>query len=250
MTVVLLELDPECRRIEVATLRYGGYAVARARTIEQTISLVRARRAGAVLVDPGGSEATKIVEALRARTDSPIFVVADFGGEMDAIAVLDAGADDCLSKPFGAEELLARLRASVRRARRSDVVAPLVTDHFTIDIAARRVFRADGSEILLTGVEFRMIEVLLRHPGHLVLRAQLLEEIWGARGKRNPNYLRVFVARVRQKIEPDPAHPRYLLTATGLGLVFDLGGSHVHQMTVDPARVGEPLSRDSEESCL
>lgn len=231
MTVVLLELDPESRRIEVATLRYGGYEVATARTTEQAITQVRARRAGAVLVDPGRSDAAKIVETLRARTDLPIFVVAEFGGELDAIAVLDAGADDCISKPYGVEELLARLRASVRRVRRSDVVAPFVTDDFTIDIAARRVFHSDGSEIFLTGVEFRMIEVLLRHPGHLVPREQILEEIWGARGKHNPNYLRVFVARIRQKLEPDPAHPRYLLTAPGLGLVLDLGGGQAHSGT-------------------
>ena len=107
-------------------------------------------------------------------------------------------------------------------------MAPFVTDDFTIDIAARRVFHSDGSEIFLTGVEFRMIEVLLRHPGHLVPREQILEEIWGARGKHNPNYLRVFVARIRQKLEPDPAHPRYLLTAPGLGLVLDLGGGQAN----------------------
>jgi two-component system, OmpR family, KDP operon response regulator KdpE len=228
MTVVLLELDPDSRRIEVATLRYGGYEVARVRTIEQAITQVRARRADAILVDPGTSEAVTIVESLRARTDSPIFVVGEFGAEIDAIAVLDAGADDCLSKPFSAEEMLARLRASVRRVRRSDVMLPFVNDDFTIDLAARRVFHPDGSEIFLTGVEFRMIEILLRHPGHLVSREQILEEIWGAKGKHNPNYLRVFVARIRQKIEPDPAHPRYLLTATGLGLVFDVGGGQVH----------------------
>jgi two-component system, OmpR family, KDP operon response regulator KdpE len=239
MTVVLLERDPESRRIEVATLRYGGYEVAKARTVEQAITMVRTRRAGAVLVDPGRSDAAKIVETLRARTDLPIFVIAEFGEEMDVVAVLDAGADDCLAKPFATEELLARLRASVRRVRRSDL-APFVTDDFTIDVAARRAFRPDGSEIFLTGVEFRMIEVLLRHPGYLVPREQLLEEIWGEKGKRNPNYLRVFVARIRQKLEPDPAHPRYLLTVTGLGLVFESGGSRLS--------VPALTLRDSEES--
>jgi two-component system KDP operon response regulator KdpE len=221
-TVVLLELDPGSRRIEVATLRYGGYNVAKARSLEQAITLIRVRRAAALLVDSGKSDAANIVESLRTRTDSPIFVLGEFGEGMDAVAVLDAGADDYLSKPFGAEELLARLRASVRRARRSSVVAQFVTDDFTIDIAARRVFRSDRSEISLTGVEFRVIEILLRDPGHLVSREQVLEEIWGARGKQNPNYLRVFVARIRQKLEPDPAHPRYLLTVPGLGLVFDV----------------------------
>jgi two-component system KDP operon response regulator KdpE len=224
MTVVLLELEPESQRIEGATLRYGGYKVATARTIEQAITLARVRRAGAVLVDPARSNAAHIVETLRARTDLPIFVVSEYGGEMDAAAVLDAGADDYISKPFGVEELLARIRASVRRVRKSEATAPMVTNDFTIDIAARRAFHSDGSEICFTGVEFRMIEVLLRHPGYLVARQQILEEIWGPRGKDNPNYLRVFTARIRQKLEPDPSHPRYLLTAPGLGLVFDVKG--------------------------
>jgi two-component system, OmpR family, KDP operon response regulator KdpE len=236
MTVVLLELDPGYRRIEAATLRHGGYEVATARTAERAVALVRARRARAVLVDPGHSDVARIVRTLRIRTDLPIFVVAECGGESDAIAALDAGADDYLSKPFGAEELLARLRASVRRVQRSNPLPPFVTRDFTIDIAARRVFHADGYEIFLTGVEFRMIEVLLRRPGHLVSREQILEEIWGARGKHNPNYLRVFVARIRRKLEPDPAHPRYLLTAAGLGLVFDVGDSQVRS---------DPISADS-----
>ena len=137
-----------------------------------------------IRVDP---MAAKIVETLRARTDLPIFVIAEFAGEMDVVAVLDAGADDCLAKPFGTEEMWARLRASVRRVRRSDL-APFVTDDFTIDVTrARRAFRRPGgSEIFLTVVEFRMIEVLLRHPGHLVPREQLLEEIWGERETQSP----------------------------------------------------------------
>jgi two-component system KDP operon response regulator KdpE len=223
VTVVLVELDPDSRRIEAATLRYGGYEVARVHTVDQAITLVRTRRAGAVLVDPGRADAVDMVRELRTRTDLPVLVVAERAGQSGAVAVLDAGADDYLVKPFGVEELLARLRASIRRVRRSEGAEPFTTKDFTIDVAARRAFHADGSEIPLTGVEFRLIEVLLRSPGHLVAREKLLEEVWGAKGKRNPNYLRVFVARIRQKLEPDPAHPRYLLTATGLGLVFEMG---------------------------
>jgi two-component system KDP operon response regulator KdpE len=114
-----------------------------------------------------------------------------------------------------------------------EVPAAIVTDDFTIDIAARRAFHSNGSEIYLTGVEFRMVEILLRHPGHVVSHEQILEEIWGPRGVRNPNYLRVFVNRVRQKLEPDPAHPRYLRTAVGLGMVFKLehGESQIPENT-------------------
>ena len=223
MTVVLLDLDHDSRRVEVAALRFGGYEVASVATVEQAITHLRSHRADAVIVDPARSDVAMLVGELRARTELPIIVVADVQDELDVVAALDAGADDYVGKPFRVEELLARMRAAVRRARKSEAMEPIVTDDFVIDIAARRVFKVDGSEIFLTGVEFRMVEILLRRPGHLVSREQILEEIWGPRGVRSPNNLRVFVARVRQKLEPDPAHPRYLLTATGLGLVFEVG---------------------------
>ena len=229
VTIVLLDLDQTARRIEVAALRYGGYEVATALNVEQAITYLRVHQVDAVIVDPARSDVTQLVEELRTRTELPIIVVSDNKDELGVVAALDAGADDFVAKPFRVEELLARMRAAVRRVRKTEEAQPIVTDDFTIDIAARRVFHSDGSEIFLTGVEFRMVEILLRHPGRLVSREQLLEEIWGPRGARSPNYLRVFVARVRQKLEPDPAHPRYLLTATGLGLVFEVGHGQLKQ---------------------
>jgi two-component system KDP operon response regulator KdpE len=220
VTIVLLDLDQTTRRIEVAALRYGGYEVATALTVQQAITYLRVHQVDAVIVDPARSDVTQLVEDLRTRTELPIVVVSD--DKDSVVAALDAGADDFVAKPFRVEELLARMRAALRRTRKAEEAQPIVTDDFTIDLAARRVFRPDGSEISLTGVEFRMVEILLRHPGHLVSREQLLEEIWGPRGVKNASYLRVFVSRVRQKLEPDPAHPRYLLTATGLGLVFEV----------------------------
>jgi two-component system KDP operon response regulator KdpE len=223
MTIVLLDLDQGARRIEVAALRYGGYEVTTVQTVEQAVSNLRAHRADAVLVDPARRDITELVAGLRSRTELPIIVISDADGEFDVVDALDAGADDYVEKPFRVEELLARMRSAIRRVHRSQVPALIVTEDFTIDLDARRVFHSDGSEIFLTGVEFRMVEILLRRPGHLVSREQILDEIWGERGVRNPNYLRVFVARIRHKLEPDPAHPRYLHTANGLGLVFDLG---------------------------
>jgi two-component system KDP operon response regulator KdpE len=223
MNVVLLDLDQASRRIEVAALRYGGYEVSSAHTVEQVITHVRTHRTDAILVDPAHLDIAQLVVELRARTELPIIVVSEGEGDGALVAALDAGADDYISKPIVVEELLARMRAALRRVRKTEVPAAIVTDDFTIDIAARRAFHSDGSEIYLTGVEFRMVEILLRHPGHVVSREQILEEIWGPRGVRSPHYLRVFVNRVRQKLEPDPAHPRYLHTATGLGLVFKLG---------------------------
>jgi two-component system, OmpR family, KDP operon response regulator KdpE len=221
VSIVLLDLDQTTRRIEVAALRYGGYDVATALTVQQAITYLRVHQVDAVIVDPARSDVTQLVEELRARTELPIVVVSE--NRDDVVAALDAGADDFLAKPFRVEELLARMRAALRRAHQAEEPQPIITEDFTIDIAARRVFRSDGSEIALTGVEFRMVEILLRHQGRLVSREQLLEEIWGPRGVKNTSYLRVFVSRVRRKLEPDPAHPRYLLTATGLGLVFEVG---------------------------
>jgi two-component system KDP operon response regulator KdpE len=231
-TIVLLDPLDADRRIEVAALRYGGFEVATAQSVEQAVTCLRVHRATAVVVDPFHVNATKVVEELRSRTELPIVVVAEVADEMAVVATLDAGADDVIGKPFGVEELLARLRAVTRRVHRLEVVAPVVTEHFTVDLAARRVFSCTGSEILLTGVEFRIVEILLRHPGHLVPRKQVLEDIWGPRGVDSPNYLRVFVARIRQKLEPDPAHPRYLLTVSGLGLVFEVGGGPFGQPSV------------------
>jgi DNA-binding response OmpR family regulator len=166
VTIVLLDLDQTTRLIEVAVLRYGGYEVATALTVEQAITYLRAHHVDAVIVDPARSDVTPLVEDLRTRTELPIIVVSDSENELDVVAALDAGADDFVAKPFLVEELLARMRAAVRRARRTEEAQPIVTDDFTIDIAARRVFHSDGSEIFLTGVEFRMVEILLRHPGH------------------------------------------------------------------------------------
>jgi two-component system KDP operon response regulator KdpE len=220
MNVVLLDLNQGSRRIEVAALRYGGYEVSTAHTVEQLITHVRTHRTDAMLVDPAQLDVAPLVEELRARTELPIIVVAD--GDADLVTALDAGADDYIAKPFVVEVLLARMRAALRRRHTTEVPVAIVTEDFTIDLAARRAFHSDGSEIYLTGVEFRMVEILLRRPGHIVSRQQILEEIWGPRGVHSPHYLRVFVNRVRQKLEPDPAHPRYLHTATGLGLVFKL----------------------------
>jgi two-component system KDP operon response regulator KdpE len=238
MTVVLLDPDDEDRRIEVAALRYGGFEAATVKTVEQAVTYLRVHRATAVVVDPSRSEVAEMVGELRSRTELPILVVAEVGDEIDVVTTLDAGADDVIGKPFAVEELLARLRAATRRVRRTEGIAPVVTEHFTIDLAARRAFYPSGTEISLTGVEFRMVEILLRHSGQVVSHQQILEEIWGPRGAGSPGYLRVFVARIRQKLEPDPSHPRYLLTAKGLGMVFEVASGHFER---EPAGDGPSL---------
>ncbi len=224
MTVVLIDPDEDSRRLEMAALRYGGYDVHAVRTVRQAITYLRNHHGDAILIDPAPLDAVQLVGDLRAQTDVPVLVVTETADEPDVVVALDAGADDFMTKPVGVEELLARLRAALRRMPRPNEPAVLVTDDFTIDVAARRAFHPNGSEIPLTGVAFPMIEVLLRNPGHLVSREQLLKEVWGPQAAKHPNYLRVFTNRIRQKLEPDPAHPRYLRTASGLGLVFDVDG--------------------------
>ncbi len=229
VTVLVADIDQPSRRLAAAALRHAGYAVALARTSKETSSLLRRRRLGAVIVDPVVVEpalvdpalsAVEVVRDLRRRTDIPIIVVSRLG-ERDQVAVLNAGADDYLSKPFGVEELLARLGAALRRAipavRHSP---PVATADFVVDIAARRLHLTDGQEVLLTPTEWRIVETLVHRPGYVVGHAELLEEVWGARARTKTEYLRVYMAAIRKKTEPDPAQPRYFITYPGIGHVF------------------------------
>jgi two-component system KDP operon response regulator KdpE len=140
--------------------------------------------------------------------------------EGDKVAALDAGADDYVTKPFGMDELLARLRAALRRTIPAEEEALVETADFTIDLAAKKV-RRDGEEVRLTPTEWHLVEVLVRNHGRLVAQRQLLQEVWGPQYHDETNYLRVFMAQVRRKLEPEPAHPRYFITEPGMGYRFE-----------------------------
>jgi two-component system KDP operon response regulator KdpE len=146
--------------------------------------------------------------------------------EPDKVAALDAGADDYVTKPFGMDELLARLRAALRRGAPSDEEALIETADFTIDLTAKRVTRngsgSDGGEIRLTPTEWHLVEALVRNRGKLVSQTQLLQEVWGPQYHDETNYLRVFMAQVRRKLEPEPSHPRYFITEPGMGYRFEV----------------------------
>jgi two-component system KDP operon response regulator KdpE len=220
-TILVADPDQKARRVTMAALRCEGYRVVGARSVHKGLSIVDRRPISAVLVDPVGGEAATLVHDLRLRTEVPIIVVSARSDQHDKVALLDAGADDYLSKPFGIEELCARLRASLRRLRALAPDEPRVeTDDFLIDVGARRVQRPDGSEVHLTPTERRIVESLARRPGQVIGHEQLLEEVWGAAARDKPQYLRVYLAGVRRKLEPVPNNPRYFITYAGLGHMF------------------------------
>ncbi len=164
-------------------------------------------------------DGTEVIRGVRGWTSTPIIVLSAWGQESQKVAALDAGADDYVTKPFGMDELLARLRAAVRRASPAPDEPVVAAGDFTVDLATKRVTRG-GSDVRLTPTEWQLLEVLVRNSGRLVSQRQLLHEVWGPGYQTEGNYLRVFVAQLRRKLESDPSRPRYLLTEAGMGYRF------------------------------
>jgi two-component system KDP operon response regulator KdpE len=167
------------------------------------------------LVLPDG-QGVEVCEDVRRWSRLPIVVLSAVGDEREKVRALDAGADDYITKPFGTDELLARLRAVLRRSAEAGGSPLVEVGEVTIDLADRRVIR-DGEEVHLTPIEFDLLRVLAQHRGRLVTHRQLLQEVWGPEYGEETHYLRVHVAHIRAKLEPDPARPRYLITEPGVG---------------------------------
>ncbi len=165
-------------------------------------------------------DGVEVIRGLRGWTEVPIIVLSVREGEGDKVDALDAGADDYVTKPFGMDELLARMRAALRRAVPGEEEAVVETVDFRADLAAKRVER-DGQEIRLTPTEWQIVETLVRHPGRLITQRQLLQSVWGPQYEKETNYLRVYLAQIRRKLEPDPAKPRYFVTEPGMGYRFE-----------------------------
>lgn len=199
-------------------LRSAGYDVEVAGTKQEALDAVAVNPPDAIVLDlvlPDGSGVDVCAE-VRGWSKVPIVVLSAVGDEREKVRALDVGADDYITKPFGTDELLARLRAALRRAG-DDGADPTVTiDDLTIEIAAHRVTRA-GEQIHLTPIEFKILSVLARHQGKLVTHRQLLAEVWGPGYESETHYLRVHVGHIRSKIEPDAADPRYVITDPGVG---------------------------------
>ena len=220
--VLVVDDEPQIRRALATNLKARGYQVDLAPTGEDALRLAAEHRPDVVIVDLGlpGIDGLAVVGGLRGWSDVPIIVLSVRESEADKVAALDAGADDFVTKPFGMDELLARLRAAVRRGAPAPAEeAIVVMTHHIVDLAARRITR-DGAEVRLTPTEWHLVEMLVRHPGKLVSQRQLLQEVWGPEYERETNYLRVYMARIRRKLEVDPSTPQHFLTEPGMGYRF------------------------------
>jgi two-component system KDP operon response regulator KdpE len=220
--VLVVDDEPQILRALGINLRARGYDVDLAQSGEQALELAARQHPDVVVLDLGlpGIAGVDVIRGLRGWTQVPIVVLSVRDAERDKVAALDAGADDYVTKPFGMDELLARLRAALRRATPADEAPVVETPDFTIDLAAKRVHR-DGSEIRLTPTEWHLVEVLVRNPGRLVSQRQLLQEVWGPEYHDETAYLRVHMANVRRKLEPEPSRPRYFFTEPGMGYRFE-----------------------------
>ncbi|HEX6497783.1 MAG TPA: response regulator [Micromonosporaceae bacterium] len=174
-----------------------------------------------VIVDLGlpDMDGVEVVEGIRGWSKVPVIVLSARHLEQSKVLALDAGADDYVTKPFGMDELLARVRAALRRAVPAPESPVVTTPAFTVDLGARLVTR-NGAQVRLTPTEWHVLEVLVRNTGRLVSQRQLLHEVWGPRYESETNYLRVYIAQLRAKLEPDPSAPRHLLTEPGMGYRF------------------------------
>ena len=225
MKILVADDDPQILRALRVTLGARGYEIITATTGTEAINAAIAHHPDLYLLDLGMPEldGIQVIEGLRGWTTAPILVVSGRSTATDKVEALDAGADDYVTKPFSIDELLARIRALTRRVTSTDD-EPLVTfADVTVDLVAKSVTRAtDGGSTLvrLTPTEWAVLEMLVRNAGKLVTRQTILAEIWGSTHVSDTGYLRLYIAQLRKKLEPDPTRPRYLLTESGMGYRF------------------------------
>ena len=219
--VVLIEDEPQIRRFLRATLTGQGYRLFEATTGADGIVEVGSRQPDVVVVDLGlpDMDGLEVIRRLREWTDVPVIVLSARGEERDKVTALDAGADDYVSKPFSAGELLARIRVALRHAAGASHEADAATfevGELQVDLLHRRVFVGE-QEVRLTPIEYKLLTTLVRHAGKVVTHQQLLREVWGPVHTEQAHYVRVYMAHLRHKLEAEPARPRYLLTEPGVG---------------------------------
>lgn len=218
--VVLIEDEPEIRRFLRVTLTGQGYRLFEATTAGQGLVEVGSRQPDVVIVDLGlpDLDGLEVIRQIRGWSGVPIVVLSARGQERDKVTALDAGADDYVAKPFGAGELLARIRVALRHAAGAsrDGDAAFHVGDVAVDLLHRRVHVA-GTERHLTPIEYKLLTTLVKHAGKVVTHQQLLREVWGPAHTDQGHYVRVYMAHLRHKLEAEPARPRYLLTEPGVG---------------------------------
>jgi two-component system KDP operon response regulator KdpE len=221
--ILVIEDDPPIRRFLKASLSSHDCEVVEASTGKEALMQATQQPPDLVILDLGlpDMDGLEIIRRLRDWTSVPIIIVSARGQEKDKVAALDSGADDYLTKPFGAGELLARMRVALRHsaAVAGDTLQEMqqfCVEDLTVDLAGRRVL-VHGHEVHLTPIEYKLLTTLVRHAGKVLTHRFLLKEVWGPPYVEQTHYLRIFMANLRRKIEADPARPRYLLTEQGVG---------------------------------
>jgi two-component system KDP operon response regulator KdpE len=220
--ILAVDDEPAILRALSANLRARGYQVDLATTGEAALELATRHLPDAVILDLGlpGISGLEVINGLRGWSSVPILILSAREAQAEKVAALDAGADDYVTKPFGMDELLARLRAALRRAAPIQEAPVIDTPDFRIDLNGKRIVSSAG-EVRLTPIEWHLVEVVARNAGKLVTARQLLEEVWGPAYEKETNYLRVHFAHIRRKLEPEPSQPRYFITEPGLGYRFE-----------------------------
>ncbi len=225
VNLVLIEDDKEIRRFLHSALGASCFQVWPAETAERGLIEAATRQPELIILDLGlpDRDGLDVIRDLRAWTPIPILILSARGEEAQKVAALDAGADDYLTKPFGVPELLARLRALLRRVVRIEDGGKALVEfgNLRIDLVHRTVTRA-GQAVHLTPIEYRMLTVLLTHAGRVLTHRQLLKEVWGPSHVDRIHYLRVFMAGLRRKLEDEPARPQHLLTVSGVGYRLEI----------------------------
>jgi two-component system, OmpR family, KDP operon response regulator KdpE len=220
--VLVIDDEPQILRALRINLSVRGYEVTTAATGADALRSAADHRPDVIVLDLGLPDMSgiEVLAGLRGWLSAPVIVLSARTDSADKVEALDAGADDYVTKPFGMDEFLARLRAAVRRGTASDTDEPVVeTASFTVDLAAKKVTKS-GTEVHLTPTEWGMLEMLVRHRGKLVGREELLREVWGPAYAKETHYLRVYLAQLRRKLENDPSHPVHLPTEAGMGYRF------------------------------
>jgi two-component system KDP operon response regulator KdpE len=221
-TILAVDDEPQIRRVLRTTLNAQGYTILEAKSGEEALEQVRNEKIDLILLDMNlpGMSGLETCRELRRSSDVPIIMLTVHNAEQDKVEALDAGADDYVVKPFGAEELMARIRAALRRSSAAETLPVFQTPDLKIDFA-KRVVTVRGESVRLTPKEFELLRHLVTNEGQPLAHRRLLQAVWGPDYGDETEYLRVFINQLRKKIEPDPAHPKYILTEPWLGYRFE-----------------------------